>query len=59
MKFFSAADPLLAENSSAKSNLSEMAIALLGIITELPTRYSPDALAASLGAERGTGGLDH
>lgn len=29
-----------------------MAIALLGIITELPTRYSPDALAASLGAER-------
>ncbi len=29
-----------------------MAIALLGIITELPTRYSPDALAASTGAER-------
>ena len=29
-----------------------MAIALLGIITELPTRYSPDALAASVGAER-------
>lgn len=47
-----AADPLPAENSSAKSNLSETAIALLGIITELPTRYSPDALAASVGAER-------
>ena len=47
-----AADPLLAENSSAKSNLSETAIALLGIITELPTRYSPDALAASTGSER-------
>ena len=47
-----AADPLLAENSSPKSNLSDVAIALLGIITELPTRYSPDALAASLGAER-------
>ncbi|MBA4124443.1 MAG: hypothetical protein H0X72_18525 [Acidobacteria bacterium] len=51
-EIFTAADPLLAENSSAKSNLSEVAIALLGIITELPTRYSPDALAASLGAER-------
>ena len=47
-----AADPLPAEYSSANSNLSEVAIALLGIITELPTRYSPDALAASLGAER-------
>ncbi len=51
-EIFTAADPLPAENSSAKSNLSETAIALLGIITELPTRYSPDALAASLGAER-------
>jgi len=29
-----------------------VAIALLGIITELPTRYSPDALAASTGSER-------
>ncbi len=47
-----AADPLFAENSSSKSNLSEVAIALLGIITELPTRYSPDALAASTGSER-------
>ena len=47
-----AASPLPAEYSSAKSNLSETAIAILGIITELPTRYSPDALAASLGAER-------
>ncbi len=46
------ADPLPAEYSSPKSNLSEVAIALLGIITELPTRYSPDALAASLGADR-------
>jgi len=47
-----AADTLFAENSSSKSNLSETAIALLGIITELPTRYSPDALAASTGSER-------
>ncbi len=51
-EIFTAADPLPAENSSAKSNLSETAIALLGIITELPTRYSPDALAASTGSER-------
>jgi DNA polymerase III epsilon subunit-like protein len=47
-----AADQLFPENSSSKSNLSETAIALLGIITELPTRYSPDALAASTGSER-------
>lgn len=47
-----AADPLPAENSSSNSNLPDVAIALLGIIMELPTRYSPDALAASLGAER-------
>ena len=51
-EIFTVADPLLAKNSSAKSNLSEVAIALLGIITELPTRYSPDALAASTGSER-------
>ena len=51
-EIFTSADPLPTENFSAKSNLSETAIALLGIITELPTRYSPDALAASLGAER-------
>lgn len=47
-----AADPLRAENFSSNSSLPDVAIALLGIITELPTRYSPDALAASLGAER-------
>lgn len=46
------ADSLLTENSSANINLSEVAIALLGIITELPTRYSPDALAESTGNER-------
>lgn len=47
-----AVDPLFAENHSSKSELSEVAIALLGIITELPTRYSPDALAASTGSGR-------
>ncbi|MEJ7860545.1 MAG: hypothetical protein WKF90_02795 [Pyrinomonadaceae bacterium] len=51
-EIFTAADPFPAENPSAQSKLPEVAIALLGIITELPTRYSPDALAASVGAER-------
>lgn len=32
--------------------MSDSAIALLGIITELPTRYHPDGLAASVGSER-------
>ncbi len=53
VEILAAAEPLPVEYSSANSNLSDVAIALLGIITELPTRYSPDALAASLGgAER-------
>ena len=48
-----AADALSAQKSSSSNHgLSETAIALLGIVTELPTRYSPDALAASLGAGR-------
>lgn len=38
--------------SQGKTNLSDPAIALLGIITELPTRYHPDGLAASVGSER-------
>ena len=32
--------------------MSDPAIALLGIITELPSRYHPDGLAASVGSER-------
>ncbi len=32
--------------------MSNSSIALLGIITELPTRYHPDGLAASVGSER-------
>jgi hypothetical protein len=32
--------------------LSTVAAALLGIITELPTRFNPDSLAASAGSER-------
>ena len=35
-----------------KTDLSVSSIALLGIITELPTRYHPDGLAASVGSER-------
>ena len=34
------------------SGLPEEATALLGIISELPSRYSPNGLAASVGAER-------
>ncbi len=37
---------------SSKIELTAEMIAVLGIITELPRRYSPDGLAASLGAER-------
>lgn len=45
-------DKSIAEGSASKSDLSEVAIALLGIITELPTRYSPDALVASARSDR-------
>ena len=37
---------------SEKSELTEEAIALLGIISELPTRYSPGSLAASASSGR-------
>ena len=36
----------------SEKDLSEISMALLGIVTELPTRYSPDALAVSVGSER-------
>jgi hypothetical protein len=32
--------------------LSALSIALLGIVAELPTRYSPDSLAMAVGSER-------
>ncbi len=44
--------PPIIEDASSALGLPEEAIALLGIITELPTRYSPDSLAASTGSER-------
>ncbi|MEP7039604.1 MAG: ribonuclease D [Acidobacteriota bacterium] len=40
------------KDSGLKTNLPASSIALLGIITELPTRYHPDGLAASVGSER-------
>lgn len=45
--------PVVLENDSKlKPDLPDLSIALLGIITELPTRYHPDGLAASVGSER-------
>ena len=35
-----------------EAELSALSLALLGIVAELPTRYSPDALAASVGTDR-------
>ncbi len=40
------------KDSQLKTDLSVSLIALLGIITELPNRYHPDQLAASVGSER-------
>ena len=37
---------------SASADLSAVGLALLGIITELPSRYSPEQLAVSVGADR-------
>ncbi len=41
------------ETISSETELPAEAVALLGIITELPSRYSPNGLAASVGSERG------
>lgn len=44
---------LVAQDSfSPARELPDEAVALLGIITELPTRFSPDSIAVSVGAER-------
>lgn len=40
------------KRSLLKTNLPASSIALLGIITELPTRYHPDQLTVSVGSER-------
>ncbi len=39
-------------DSSAKNELYAIAASILGIVTELPSRYSPDQLSVSLGADR-------
>lgn len=43
---------VLENDSELKPDLPDLSVALLGIITELPTRYHPDGLAASVGSER-------
>ncbi len=35
-----------------EKDLSDLSLALLGIVSELPTRFSPDALAVSIGSSR-------
>ena len=40
------------QRSAASADLTAPALALLGIITELPSRYSPEQLAASVGEDR-------
>jgi ribonuclease D len=46
------ASSALAEESASKLKLTKESMALLGIIAELPTRYTPDALVVSVGNER-------
>ena len=41
-----------AEKLPSKPELPEEATAILGIVAELPSRYSPDGLAASVGRTR-------
>ena len=41
-----------ATESSSEFEPTNLSIALLGIVTELPTRYSPDSLTVSLGSDR-------
>ncbi len=40
------------QRTPESAELSDSSLALLGIITELPSRYGPEQLAVSLGAER-------
>jgi hypothetical protein len=42
----------VSENSLAENELNAVAASVLGIVTELPLRYSPDQLSVSLGADR-------
>ncbi len=42
----------LVESTAKSDELTAEATAILGIVTELPSRYNPDGLAASIGAAR-------
>jgi hypothetical protein len=44
--------PNTTEEISTETELTNLSAALLGIVAELPTRYSPDSLPVSLGADR-------
>jgi len=44
--------PIVRDTFSPANELPDEAIALLGIIAELPTRFSPDSIAVSVRAER-------
>jgi hypothetical protein len=44
--------PVRSAGDLPERTLSDLSLALLGIVTELPTRYSPDALAASVSTGR-------
>lgn len=44
--------PTAAAEPFAKTALPDVTTAILGIVAELPNRYHPDGLAASIGAER-------
>lgn len=51
----SSAESAEEKDSGLKTNLPDLSIALLGIVTELPTRYHPEGLAASVGSEERVG----
>lgn len=45
-------DDKVSANNLAEKELAAAAASILGIVTELPLRYSPDQLSVSLGADR-------
>lgn len=45
-------DSKVSKNNLAENELNAVASSILGIVTKLPLRYSPDRLSVSLGADR-------
>jgi hypothetical protein len=45
-------DDKLSKNGLVEHELNNVALSILGIVTELPLRYSPNQLSVSLGADR-------